>query len=147
MGKLSNDPLAPPQSFHLHRYKLKLAYLRSCDLLVKAREFNNGQYARVFLVFCNSWSFIKIPTTPSVSPRQGSTDDKSGPLVICIGQVDLYCFSLGQVRSTIQCQLTYTFHLGWVAGTIEQNLPQSFLKVLFWPLLKEKGSKGAAPPC
>ena len=31
-------------------------------------------------------------------------------------------------------------------GTIEQNLPQSFLKVLFWPLRQERGSKGAAPP-
>ena len=32
-------------------------------------------------------------------------------------------------------------------GTIEQNLPQSFLKVIFWPLRQEWGSKGAAPPC
>ena len=31
-------------------------------------------------------------------------------------------------------------------GTMEQNLPQPFLKALSWPLREEQGSKGAAPP-
>ena len=37
-----------------------------------------------------------------------------------------------------------TTGLGRELGTVEQNLPQGFLKVLFWPL---RGFKGAAPPC
>ena len=33
--------------------------------------------------------------------------------------------------------------VGQIQGTIEQNLPQPFLKGLFWPLRQERGSKGA----
>ena len=32
-------------------------------------------------------------------------------------------------------------------GTVEQNLPQPFLMVLFWPLRQELGSKGTGPSC
>ena len=58
------------------------------------------------------------------------------------------------VRNVDSARQEFALSLKWVFpsrfldfGHFEQNLPQPFLMVLFWPLTQEREVKGGRPPC
>ena len=61
--------------------------------------------------------------------------------------LDRYYENSGKRVAVPDCEQLVRQELVNSDGTIEQNLPQPFLMVLFWPQSQERGSKGAATPC